>query len=142
MVNVQKIVHKVSCRYPFLICTLYRVYTAILTASLQNILEISFSNGIILAASSIDLFLLSTISFFSRVVGAYSYLLMLFTSKKMLNSFKVNSPLMSNLKYFIFTLDSFSTLFLKKLHISNASHFSIRNATHIILMKSSTKLMN
>ena len=86
---------------PFLIYTLFRVYTTVLTASLQNFLETLFSNNIALATSTIDLFLLLEIPFFSGVLGEDSCLLIPFFLQNMLSYLEVNSPHLSYLKHVI-----------------------------------------
>ena len=124
-----------------MIYTLFRVYTIVLTISSQNVSETSFSNNGALAASAIDLFLLLSIPFFPYVLGEDSCLLIQFSSQNILNSLEVNYPALSNIKYFILTQNSFSTPFLNILNLSKDLNFSLTNATHIILVKSSTKII-
>lgn len=124
-----------------MIYTLFIVYTIVLKTTLQNVFDTSFSNIMARVAFEIDLFLLSTIPFFLGILSFDSYLLMSFTSQKVLKSLKVNPPPLYDLKHLIYTPDSFSTIFLNNLNFSNALDFSLRNATHIIIVNLSTKIM-
>src|SRR4051812_14386599 len=110
--HYQTIIHKVSCYCLSKLALFFIVYTIVFTTSLQNTLDSLFFAIISLAASVTDLFLLSTIPFCSRVLGAESYLLIPLASKNIFNSFDIKSPPLSNSKHLILILDSFSTLFL------------------------------
>ena len=76
----------------------------------------------VLAQSMIDLFLLSAIPFYLGVLGVDTYLLM----QKLLNSWEMNSPPLSDLKHFNLFPISFSTLAKYHLNFSNAYDFSLR----------------
>ena len=81
----------------------------------------------------IDLFLLLAIPFYSGVLGADTCLLIPFSMQTLLNSWKMNSPPLFDLKNFNLFPISFSTLAKYYLNFSNASDFSLRYITIVIL---------
>lgn len=97
--------------------------------------------NIVLEASTIILFILSPIPFYCGVLWANIYLLIPFSSQNFTNSLEVNSPPRSDLKHFKFFPVSFSTKAMNSLNLLNASDFSFRKFYHIILEKSSVKIM-
>ena len=80
-----------------------------------------------------DLFLLSAIPFCSGVSGADTYLLIPLSMQKLLNSFEMNSPPLSDLRHFSLLPVSFSTLARYNLNFSNAFDFYLKYMTVIIL---------